>query len=223
MTAWWKSGPLMTVGFWQHSAAIQQKSVTWLSITRTRSLLQQAVTKPSECGACGPVHPSVSCRPMLPPSHLSRWGCNRCTFKDFYINEPGWCKVSSEQMRWPFVNTLYPCSFVLLLRAQHGTLVPLVQMAWCVSGNFNQSAWSLSKRLIYIPFLQLSTLIFIIVKSYFCLVFFSSDQPVKFVERSRPGVQVSTSSFSSGGSIITDYLLITLQNEKIFRGFLILF
>lgn len=43
---------------------------------------------------------------------------------------------------------------------------------------------------------------------------------MKFVERSRPGVQVSTSSFSSGGSIITDYLLLTIQIEKIFRGFL---
>lgn len=33
-------------------------------------------------------------------------------------------------------------------------------------------------------------------------LFLSSDQPVKFVERSRPGVQVSTSSFSSGRSTI---------------------
>lgn len=43
------------------------------------------------------------------------------------------------------VNTLYSCSFVLLLKVQHGTLVPLVQTEWCVSGNSTRSAWNLSK------------------------------------------------------------------------------
>lgn len=152
MTAWWKSGPQMTAAFWQHSVAIQQKSVTWLSTTRTLSLLQQVVTKPSECGACGPVHPSVFCRPMLPPSHLFRWERTKCLSLKFSRRVSGFVRTNEMTFTIPHwsngtftVNTLYSCSFALLLKVQHGTLVPLVQMEWCVSGNSTQSAWNLSK------------------------------------------------------------------------------
>ena len=162
MTAWWKSGPQMTVAFWQHSVAIQQRSVTWLSTMRTLSLLQQAVTRPSECGACGPVHLSVFCRPTLPPSHLFRWECSKWHVERLFLkweqrpvrsgfvptNQMGSGSGKFNTENWSLViNTLGPCSFVLLLKAQRGTLVPLVQMAWFVSGNSTRSAWSLSKWL----------------------------------------------------------------------------
>lgn len=116
MIAWWKSGPQMTAASWQHSVATQQRSVTWLSTTRTLSLPQRAVTKPSECGAYAPVHPSLFCRPMVPPSHPFRW--DWCMLKELLMQvweQEALFQVFPEQPKWP-VTGFHFNTLTLMLR-----------------------------------------------------------------------------------------------------------